>query len=316
MKRPAMKAPAIKSPPFLRDLYRDLRDRRLLPLVAVLLIAIPALPLVLGNDSSPPPPMPAETAVAEQELPTMPAVLAADPGLRDYHERLDALRSKNPFAQDVAVPSSKAAETASISKVEPAGGNTSTAASSSATSDGTSAVTPSSASETTTSSTQSTTTEVSDATTGGGGGSGGGGSGGGGAPEQVAYRVDVKVGHAGQLERRRHINLMTVLPSQSNPVLLYVGASEDGKEAVFLVSEDVVRSHGAGQCLPSPADCQFLSLRKGDKRKLEYAPQGEPDTFVIQLLGIGLSPVKDAQSSDADTTRDSARSDIEAWLGL
>ena len=38
-------------PPFLVDLYYDLRDRRLLPLLALVLVAIVAVPFLLGGGS-------------------------------------------------------------------------------------------------------------------------------------------------------------------------------------------------------------------------------------------------------------------------
>ena len=43
--------PELKVPDFLRDLYYDLRDRRLLPLVALVIVAIVAVPFLLGGGS-------------------------------------------------------------------------------------------------------------------------------------------------------------------------------------------------------------------------------------------------------------------------
>ena len=43
--------PELKVPPFLIDLYYDLRDRRLLPLVALVVVAIVAVPFLLGGGS-------------------------------------------------------------------------------------------------------------------------------------------------------------------------------------------------------------------------------------------------------------------------
>ena len=40
----------------LKDLYRDLRDRRLLPVVIALAVAIVAVPFLLGGGSEPVPP--------------------------------------------------------------------------------------------------------------------------------------------------------------------------------------------------------------------------------------------------------------------
>ncbi len=47
-KRPSVPKTSIKPPKFVADLYADLRDRRLLPLVALLLVAIVAAPFLLS----------------------------------------------------------------------------------------------------------------------------------------------------------------------------------------------------------------------------------------------------------------------------
>ena len=50
-----MRLPEVKTPKFLTDLVRDLRDRRLLPLVAVLVVAIVAVPIALSKSAAQPP---------------------------------------------------------------------------------------------------------------------------------------------------------------------------------------------------------------------------------------------------------------------
>ena len=61
MKRvgPELKMPDLKNvkvPRFVTDLYQDLVDRRLLPLVALILVAIVAVPFLLGGSEEPPAP--------------------------------------------------------------------------------------------------------------------------------------------------------------------------------------------------------------------------------------------------------------------
>ncbi len=84
----------------LRDLYRDLRDRRLLPVVIALAVAIVAVPFLLGGGGSDPvsPSVPAATseAGAGGADPLSPVVLADVPGLRDYRKRLDEFQSRDP----------------------------------------------------------------------------------------------------------------------------------------------------------------------------------------------------------------------------
>src|SRR5262249_54010042 len=50
-KGPELKKPDVKVPDFLLDIYYDLRERHLLPLVALLIVAIVAVPFLLGGSS-------------------------------------------------------------------------------------------------------------------------------------------------------------------------------------------------------------------------------------------------------------------------
>ena len=51
-KGPELKMPELKVPDFALDLYYDLKERHLLPLVAILLVAVVALPILLSSGSS------------------------------------------------------------------------------------------------------------------------------------------------------------------------------------------------------------------------------------------------------------------------
>jgi len=61
-------APDLKVPSLVKDLMADLRDRRLLPLVVLLVVAIIAVPLLLADGSSPP--APARLPRSDSQVPT------------------------------------------------------------------------------------------------------------------------------------------------------------------------------------------------------------------------------------------------------
>jgi hypothetical protein len=129
----------------------------------------------------------------------------------------------------------------------------------------------------------------------------------------------VTTGRAGDTEERKNVKRGTVLPSQSNPVALFLGAGEGGGRAQFLVSTDSVQTHGDGDCVPSPSDCQILMLKEGQERKFEFAPSGEPDTYVIELDAIRLVEVDEPTASgsgSAGKEPQSANGGIKAFLGL
>ena len=80
---------------------------------------------------------------------------------------------------------------------------------------------------------------------------------------------------------------MALLPSEGKPVVAFLGASEDGSKAVFLVSPDVDSVKGDGRCVPSPSSCQYLQLEAGEKANLHYAPNGKRYNLVL----VDIHPV-------------------------
>jgi hypothetical protein len=103
----------LKVPPFLSDLYYDLRDRRLLPLVALVVVGIVAVPFLLGKGSEEEAPQPAggggggpaaAVAGASGGGPAKLAVVESTPGLREYKKRLRGRTETDPFHQKFAGP--------------------------------------------------------------------------------------------------------------------------------------------------------------------------------------------------------------------
>ena len=288
----------MKPPGLIRDLYSDLRDRKLLPLVAVLPLAIVAVPLLLGRDAPPPVPPAAAEAPLPEGAPSA-AVLTAAPTLRDYRERLDQLASKNPFAGE-ALETGETPEGGRIAPLPEAGTSGSSGSGGSKSFNETFDQTVSESSNT---STESTEIDDSNGVSDSGGGS-----------QWYEFQLDVETGPAGDTSVRNNLGELTVLPSESNPVAVYLGIAKGGKDAVFMVSPDVVGVSGGGSCSPSPANCQLLTLSEGEEEKFDYAPSGEPDTFVIEIKDIRFVPVKnpverarEAGSVDAAAAASGAR---------
>src|SRR5215217_8072956 len=95
-------------PKFLDNLYRDMRDRRLLLPALALVIGLLAVPILLkshtstGTSSA----VTATTSDASSSE-AIPAVVTQELGVTDYRERLNRLQSKNPFHQQyTATPKS------------------------------------------------------------------------------------------------------------------------------------------------------------------------------------------------------------------
>jgi hypothetical protein len=262
-------------PTFVKDLYRDLRDRRLLLPAVALLIGLIAVPVLLSTSSSSTPP-PAPAAASGRATAAEPAVLAEEVGIRNFRQRLEQFKTKNPFKQHFRLPepTSSALEGVPASG-EVAGGSAAEAPSTSATSSSTDtgAVSISGSSTTTTPDSSPPTNTVTRIT------------------RLVTRKVDVKVGPTGNLERLDDVGQLDLLPDQSTPVVAFLGVSDDGKRAAFLVSTDVSAVGGDGSCVPDPGNCQFITMKPGQVARLDYAPDGL--TYKLKLARIHEVKVSD-----------------------
>ena len=244
------------------DVVQDMRSRNLLPLAVLLVVGILAAPFLIkgsGGESVSTPSVAPDAGLTEAPPETLSAVVAYEPGLRDYKERLSDLAPSNPFRQQFQAAASSASaavgESGGLQLTPPSGGG------------------------------------------GGGGGggdvpggAGGGGDGGGSKPKEpgtktkyFTYDTDVLVGQTDTpLERRDKLPMFAYLPSDQVPALSYMGIAGDGKQAVFLVSEDVTDIGGEGTCFPDATDCQLLGLTAGQTAQLTYGGV----SYTLQVVRI------------------------------
>jgi hypothetical protein len=88
------------------------------------------------------------------------------------------------------------------------------------------------------------------------------------------------------------------MPSEQNPVLLFLGADESGKDALFLVSAEAT-ARGDGVCVPSESNCQIVRMGKGDIEFFEVALSAETIiTYELELVDIELKEVANANVSE------------------
>jgi hypothetical protein len=264
-KGPELKMPELKVPDFLLDIYYDLRERHLLPLVAILLVALVALPIALGggSDSSEP-----EAAIATPSS-TAPAsklvVAKATPGLREYRKRL-AGAPKDPFKQQYTGGENKAGEGVGSAP----NGEESTAS-----------IETSESSETSIESTETTSPPA-----------GNGEPPEGGHLQYYSFAIDVRVTPVSpgkkKPEATTHHNLpdMTMLPSRAVPALTFVGVTKDQKNAVMLVSDKVIGLFGDATCIEGSERCQLIALEPEIPETVVYGADSR--TYRIELLKVRL----------------------------
>jgi hypothetical protein len=275
LKGPEIKLPKLKGserlkmPQILVDLYHDLDERHLLPVVAILVVGIIAVPLLLNGSSE----SESETATVEAGAGASVApsadraslvVTKSTPRLREYQRRLGHLQAKDPFKPHYEHNGDEAASSS---------GST----------------------ETTASSTTTTTAESGETGTGGEGAATT-------APDSnepnvtfFSYAIDVRVvpvssgeGKPSEAEPtlRHKLPPLVMLPSRDTPALTYIGPSRDGKKAIMMVSEDVVSLFGDSPCVLGSQNCQLLALEPGLPETIVFGPKAR--TYRVELLKIDL----------------------------
>ncbi|HET7177227.1 MAG TPA: hypothetical protein VFI63_00920 [Solirubrobacterales bacterium] len=286
MKRlgPELKMPELKPPTFLVDLWWDLWDRRLLPLVALIVVATVAVPFLMGNAKEVPQSSLAAIAAAGA-APTAAsggsshlAVVEARPGLRDYRKRLNRNRPTDPFMQRFTAPvvktqvkSSTTSSTSSTSSTSGGGGGSTTT-----TSSGPVSSSPSSGGEPTS-----------------------------GAPSRVkrhliffTFAIDAEVtrttkeaeeaGKKPETWVRNRVMPLKPVPGKDRPVVTYMGVSK-GK-VLLLVSTNVKSESGEGKCVSGEEACQLLEVEPGFPETFVYGP-GEV-SYTIKVLKVKLVIVR------------------------
>jgi hypothetical protein len=272
-----------ESPEILSDLYRDLRDRHLLPVIAVLLALMVLVVVGLSKSPQHPPVAPAaSTGLIKPSSSSVPAtqVVLSQPGLRDYKKRLKGDKPVDPFT---ILPGFGGSASAGSSGTTPG--------SNSPLSDG---VTPSNSAP--------LTPEGQEAAAGSGSSapaattpstpSSGGGTSTSGEPEikYYSYRAKVRSGQLGEeLKVHDSIGSLATLPSKSVPALSFLGVNLDSgfnaKSAVFLVSSEVSAVSGEGQCSSGGSTCQLLALKPGQHADVVWS---DGLTYRIDLVKFKL----------------------------
>jgi len=264
----------------LQTIWRELAQRRLLPVAIVLIAALVAIPVVLAKDAdpvAPTPPAPAKDKAGSSDAFADPVVsLVTD---ADHKERRRVLgASKNPF-QPGPSPEPTATPTPT-SGVPPVGTVPEAPKTGSGTGGvGTPPLTPA-----------PPAVEPPVA----------------GAPDAPKHRYElysltVRFGSSEDSSlSKRNLPRLTALPSAEDPVLVYLGLEGDGKTAVFLV-DAAVEPQGDGTCKPDPAVCETIHMRVGDTEFFDVKDETGNVTaqYQLDLLDIKRSTTASAAKASA-----------------
>lgn len=245
---------------FLLDVMHDLREKRLAPVAAVLLLALVAVPVLLLKGGSEPAggtPI-AETTPADSQ--TVPSVRVVEDGPGGDSD-LGVFDPKDPFKPKVRAKKPSGNGVAQL--VTPQTDKGTSASKGSGGSAPSAGASPAPNSGSTPSPTPAPRIL---------------------APTRVsyAYVADVTLKRNGHSRRIRHLHRLDMLPSDESPLLIFLGVTSDGDDAVFLV-DSTLTTEGEGHCRPTAKHCATLSIGAGSEHEFI---DPENNSFTLRINEI------------------------------
>ena len=70
-----------------------------------------------------------------------------------------------------------------------------------------------------------------------------------------------------------------MLPRQAAPLLIFMGVTAEGGDAVFLV-DSTLQAAGEGRCKPSPSDCAFAYIGAGSEHVFT---EEDGDSYALRI---------------------------------
>jgi hypothetical protein len=251
---------------FLLDLWHDLREKRLAPVAVVLLLGLVAVPVLLAKPAESPGPAPVAAAPKKADREALAALTKVKLGKEDVGKgsTLGVFDPDNPFKPPKGKLKPDALSTAD---------NTG----------------PGSGSPAPTGGTPGGDVNIGGDVTIGGGAPGGlpsfptPGTGGGGDTTTTTtvykYVVDLTFTANGRTRHIKGMEKLDMLPNDSSPLLIFMGVTAKGSNAVFLV-DSTLEAAGEGRCKPSESECAFAYIGPGS----EYIFTNEDgDSYTIKI---------------------------------
>jgi hypothetical protein len=268
----------------IRNLIRDLVERRLWPVALLLVAAAVAVPVYLGrskDDGASDAGLPAATAQVGAKA--SKAAVKLD---ESANESDGAGRVHNPFKQKHVPKADKAATDAPTANAKSGG------------------------------STPADTSTSGGSTPSGGGSTGSGGSGGGTTPPATqpapakktvdVSRVSLHLGPVGDLKTYKDVARLAPLPSAGNPLFVFTGVLKDGKTAVLLPNSTVqIGEESDVSCKPSNKSCQKLELEQDDTVFFKLAGDASGTEYQLDVVSVHLKKGESSTAAAASLQRHS-----------
>ena len=283
-----------------RGFAAELRKNR--PLaggIAVLVLALVAIPVLLSKSATPAPlppaPLPSAAPAGGATIPTLNvATSPADsrltgPERNPFGNRSGATSPAAPSTSTRVVATQTVAATppSTSSGVTPA---SSTTGSNTLSSGGSSSSTGSSGSSSTPSSPLPAKPEPAVPAPSG-------------LTGNEAYEVSVAITNGnGGLNTIDPLQRLSELPSAQQPLLVELGVAQNGNHVLFAAQPNAIVS-GPGTCIPGPIDCEILSLRANQTESIATGTGSATPTVVSLFEVTGISKQSYSSAAAADKAR-------------
>ena len=263
---------------FLLDVWHDLREKRLAPVAIVLLLGLIAVPVLLAKPAEDPGPAPVVAAPKKTENEALAALTKVKLGDEQVGRgsTLGVFDPDNPFhppkgtikKDDV---SATGAGPTTGSQASPGAGSTEAPGGSGGLGGGVSLP---------------------------GGGTTGGTGGGDGTTTTTTttvykYVVDVTFEANGRTRHIKGLEKLDMLPSQDSPLLIFMGVTANGGNAVFMV-DSTLKAAGEGKCKPSPNQCALAFIGPGSEYMFSNEDGDSYRVKIDEIRKVQVSPAGNA----------------------
>ena len=137
------------------------------------------------------------------------------------------------------------------------------------------------------------------------------------APKKKTYELmelTVRFGASdGSQPARKDVKRLQALPSNDDPVLIYLGVLADKKTAVFMLDSGVV-AQGDGTCRPSHTTCETLHIREGETEFFDVPSENGDSTgtssgaqYQLDVLKIRKTTTTNAKKAKSARARVSTK---------
>ncbi|HYI80076.1 MAG TPA: hypothetical protein VEW67_04375 [Thermoleophilaceae bacterium] len=221
---------------FFKNIWSDLREKGLWPVAVVLLIAIVAVPVVLAKSSTTPPPSDDAVVAETSERRTAVALDTGSAAASGAGSSLEVFGPDDPFAPPSGIAREATADV-EVASAAGAGETVDVQVGGGGTVDETIDVTPLAPRTETRTKTRTETTSYE-------------------------YVADISFWQGERRKRMNGLRKLDMLPNESAPLLIFMGATGDGGNATFLV-DSTVTTAGEGNCRPAASNCAFVDIGPG-----------------------------------------------------